>query len=144
MHHSLQIMFVLPLMTGHLFWKAIILGGLYRGVQLYCAVQKSFLAKETVYDIIQAKYVGNSILSFRKAGPQQTARCPASSHWRLFQYHKDPLPGYEIHFIKIRWKWDSLIFIMRFLYWYDGDIETAKWVPLQCDIRFLRYRAHSF
>ena len=35
MHHSLQIMFILPLMTGHLFWKAAILGGLYRGVPLY-------------------------------------------------------------------------------------------------------------
>ena len=35
MHHSLQIMFILPLMTGHLFWKATILGGLYRGVPLY-------------------------------------------------------------------------------------------------------------
>ena len=33
MHHSLQIMFILPLMTGHLFWKATILGGLYRGVR---------------------------------------------------------------------------------------------------------------
>ena len=28
-------MFILPLMTGHLFWKATILGGLYRGVPLY-------------------------------------------------------------------------------------------------------------
>ena len=35
MHHSLQIMFILPPMTGHLFWKATILGGLYRGVPLY-------------------------------------------------------------------------------------------------------------
>ena len=35
MHHSLQIMFILPLMTGHLFWKATILGGLFRGVPLY-------------------------------------------------------------------------------------------------------------
>ena len=35
MHHPLQIMFILPLMTGHLFWKATILGGLYRGVPLY-------------------------------------------------------------------------------------------------------------
>ena len=35
MHHSLQIIFILPLMTGHLFWKATILGGLYRGVPLY-------------------------------------------------------------------------------------------------------------
>ena len=35
MHHSLQIMFILPLMTGHLFWKATTLGGLYRGVPLY-------------------------------------------------------------------------------------------------------------
>ena len=34
-HHLLQIMFILPLMTGHLFWKATILGGLYRGVPLY-------------------------------------------------------------------------------------------------------------
>ena len=31
----LTIMFILPLTTGHLFWKAIILGGLYRGVPLY-------------------------------------------------------------------------------------------------------------
>ena len=38
-HHSLQIMFILPLMTGHLFWKATILGGLYRGVPLYTAYQ---------------------------------------------------------------------------------------------------------
>ena len=36
MHHSLQIMFILPLMTGHLFWKAIILGGL--GVPLYVRI----------------------------------------------------------------------------------------------------------
>ena len=36
MHHSLQIMFILPLMTGHLFWKATIKGGLYRGGALYC------------------------------------------------------------------------------------------------------------
>ena len=35
MHHSLQIMFILVLVTGHLFWKATILGGLYRGVPLY-------------------------------------------------------------------------------------------------------------
>ena len=35
MHHSLQIMFILPLMTGHLFWKATTLGGLYWGVPLY-------------------------------------------------------------------------------------------------------------
>ena len=28
-------MFILPLMTGHLFWKATNLGGLYRGVPLY-------------------------------------------------------------------------------------------------------------
>ena len=35
MHHSLKIMFILPLMTRHLFWKATILGGLYRGVLLY-------------------------------------------------------------------------------------------------------------
>ena len=35
MHHSLQIMFILPLMTGHLFWKATILSGLNRGVSLY-------------------------------------------------------------------------------------------------------------
>ena len=35
MHHSLQIMFILPLMTGHLFWKATVLGGLNRGVPLY-------------------------------------------------------------------------------------------------------------
>ena len=34
-HHSLQIMFILPFMTGHLFWKATILAGLYRGVPLY-------------------------------------------------------------------------------------------------------------
>ena len=42
MHHSLQ-MFILPLMTGHLFWKATIMGGLYRGVPLYiearCSVE---------------------------------------------------------------------------------------------------------
>ena len=36
MHHSLQIMFILPLMPGHLFWKAtFFLGGFYRGVPLY-------------------------------------------------------------------------------------------------------------
>ena len=35
MHHSLQIMFILPLMTGHLFWEATILGGLYGGIPLY-------------------------------------------------------------------------------------------------------------
>ena len=29
------IMRILPRMTGHLFWKAIILGGLYQGVPLY-------------------------------------------------------------------------------------------------------------
>ena len=28
-------MFILPLMTGHLLWKATILCGLYRGVSLY-------------------------------------------------------------------------------------------------------------
>ena len=33
-HNSLQIMFILPLMTGNLLWKATILGGLYRGVPL--------------------------------------------------------------------------------------------------------------
>ena len=37
MNHSLQIMFILPLMTGHLFWKATIFVGLYRGVPLYCS-----------------------------------------------------------------------------------------------------------
>ena len=31
----LQIMFILPLMAGHLFWKTAILGGLYREVPLY-------------------------------------------------------------------------------------------------------------
>ena len=36
--HSLQIMFSLPLMTGHLFWKVTILGGLYRGVPLYLTI----------------------------------------------------------------------------------------------------------
>ena len=30
-------MFILPIMTGHLFWKATILGGLYRGNPLYVA-----------------------------------------------------------------------------------------------------------
>ena len=36
MHHSLQIMFILLLMPGHLFWKAtFFLDGLYRGVPLY-------------------------------------------------------------------------------------------------------------
>ena len=35
MPHSLQVMFILPLMTGHLFWKATILGVLYRGVPPY-------------------------------------------------------------------------------------------------------------
>ena len=35
MHHSLEIMFILPLMTGHLFWKATILNGFYRGIPLY-------------------------------------------------------------------------------------------------------------
>ena len=35
MHHSLQIMLVLPLMTDHLFWKATIFGGLDRRVPLY-------------------------------------------------------------------------------------------------------------
>ena len=36
MHHSLQIMFILPIMPGHLFWKAtFFLGGLYTGVPLY-------------------------------------------------------------------------------------------------------------
>ena len=39
MHHSLQIMFILPFMTGHLFWKATILGGLYRGVPLYTHIR---------------------------------------------------------------------------------------------------------
>ena len=34
MHHCLQIMFILPLMTGHLFRKAT-KGGLYTGVPLY-------------------------------------------------------------------------------------------------------------
>ena len=38
MHHSLQIMLILSLMTGHLFWKATILGGLYRGVLLYIKI----------------------------------------------------------------------------------------------------------
>ena len=45
MHHSLQIMFILPLMTGHLFWKATILGGLYRGVSLYSSLS---LCQETI------------------------------------------------------------------------------------------------
>ena len=35
MYHSLQIMCILPLMTGNFFWKATILGGLLRGVPLY-------------------------------------------------------------------------------------------------------------
>ena len=43
MHHSLQIMFILPLMTGHLFWKATILGGLYRGVPLYFEYRKNVI-----------------------------------------------------------------------------------------------------
>ena len=29
MHQSSQIIFILPLMTGHLFWKATILGGFH-------------------------------------------------------------------------------------------------------------------
>ena len=33
-----QIMFILPLVTGHLFWKATILGGLYGRVPLYLAI----------------------------------------------------------------------------------------------------------
>ena len=35
-------MFILPLMTGHLLWKAIILGGLYRGVPRYINPQVVF------------------------------------------------------------------------------------------------------
>ena len=35
MHHSLQIMIILPLMTGHLFRKATVLGDFYRGAPLY-------------------------------------------------------------------------------------------------------------
>ena len=51
MHHSLQIVFILPLVTGHLFWKATILGGLYRGVPLQWnpsikATQDDGLSKE--------------------------------------------------------------------------------------------------
>ena len=38
----LQIMFILPLMTGHLFWKATF-GGLYRGVPLYTIILKIWL-----------------------------------------------------------------------------------------------------
>ena len=38
--HSLQIMFILSLITGHLFWKATFLGGLYRGVPLYLSIHK--------------------------------------------------------------------------------------------------------
>ena len=36
------IMFILPLMTGHLFWKATILGGLYRGVPLYMYTEHGY------------------------------------------------------------------------------------------------------
>ena len=35
MHPSLQIMFILSLMTGQLFWKGTILGGLYRDSAVY-------------------------------------------------------------------------------------------------------------
>ena len=36
------IMFTLPLLTGHLFWKATILGGLYRGVPLYMYTEHGY------------------------------------------------------------------------------------------------------
>ena len=35
MHHLLQIMSILLLMIDHLFWKATVLGDLYREVSLY-------------------------------------------------------------------------------------------------------------
>ena len=44
-------MYVLPLMTGHLFWKATVLGGLYRGVLLYRQVSN-----------IKRTLVGNKIV----------------------------------------------------------------------------------
>ena len=51
MHDSLQIMLILSIMTGHLFWKATILGGLSRGDPLYIArvsVQNSELESVTI------------------------------------------------------------------------------------------------
>ena len=46
MHHYLEIMFILPLMTGHHFWKATIWSGLYRGVPLYLVKMKYHLRSE--------------------------------------------------------------------------------------------------
>ena len=47
MHHSLQIMFVLPLMTGHPFLQATILGGFSRGVPL-CFISRGCGCCQTV------------------------------------------------------------------------------------------------
>ena len=58
MHRSLQIMFILPLMAGHLFWKAIILGGLYRRVPLYFQL----LSLECNPNVIPI-WIGNHMLS---------------------------------------------------------------------------------
>ena len=69
MHHSLQIMFILPLVTGHLFWKATILGGLYRGVPLYTPCPNHKCKQFIDFCIVIESRVGAStqILSMSKS-----------------------------------------------------------------------------
>ena len=54
-------MFILPLMTGHLFWKATILGGLYRGVPLYGDID-NFWGQFYYIAVTGLKFVGRGLL----------------------------------------------------------------------------------
>ena len=58
--------FILPLMTGNLFRKAIILGGLYRRVPLYCSC-----AAEAI-NIFISKLVKRELPSLRAIGGQRS------------------------------------------------------------------------
>ena len=48
MRHSLQIMLILPL-----FWKSIVLGGLYRGVPLYFILNQAKYSLTCINNLLQ-------------------------------------------------------------------------------------------
>ena len=57
MDHSLQIMFILLLMTGHLFWKAIILVAFTEG--FHCILENTVLLKiGHYYSLPYSVYLG--------------------------------------------------------------------------------------
>ena len=58
-----SIMFVYPPMIGHLFWKATILGGFYRGVPLYIR-QGIYINKKKRFYFCKYRTNGYAIKTF--------------------------------------------------------------------------------